>query len=127
IDHVRDPAIPVRTAAVSALGSSGSPEATAPVVGALNDSSHEVRFTAAGALLALVERPGGASIKDAALSPLIRALDDPESQVTWWAVIALQRYGPAGAPALPALRRILLLADPFLTSPVEDAIKAIEA
>ena len=127
LDHVKDPAVTVRVAVVGALAASASPAAVQPVIEAMGDSNGQVRLSATMALGNLVIRPGDAWIKEASLPALIRALDDSESRVTWYAAICLRSFGPAAAAALPPLRRTLARGDPFLNAPVADAIKAIEA
>lgn len=56
--------------------------------------------------------PGGLFIRVAPLEatlpePILRALDDPRRDMVATALVALRRYGPKAAPALPELRRRL--------------------
>jgi HEAT repeat protein len=127
LEHVKDPTVWVRPAVIGALVRSGAPEAVRPVINAMNDSSREVRFQAVSGLQVLFRDPGGDWIKEAALPGLTHALDDSDRIVTFWAAVSLKFYGPAGAAALPALRRLLANADPAEASTFSDAIKAIEA
>lgn len=127
LEHVKDPAAEVRAAVVGALGESASSAAVRPVIEAMSDSSGHVRWRATMALDNLVEHPGDTWIREAVLPVLIRAVDDSESRVAFYATVGLKTYGPAAAPALPALRRTLARGDAFLNAPIADAIKAIEA
>lgn len=127
LEHAKDPAVKVRVAVAGALASSASPAAVRCVIDAMSDSSGEVRWHAAFALGGMVQRPGDAWIREAALPALISGLDDSEPQVALFSAVGLKAFGPAGAPALPALRRAVARADPNTASTVADVIKTIEA
>jgi HEAT repeat protein len=126
IEHRKDPTPTVRAAVVAALGQSGTAKAARPVIEAISDSHFHVRWAAAGALIALFKDPGDVWIKEAALPGLIQALDDPDSRVAFDSAQALQACGPVCAPALPAIRRALSIAEGTKALLIRDAISAIE-
>ena len=93
----------------------GTPEATGPLVAALNDGAADVRAQAARAL-------GERGVKEAA-APLAAKLADPEPAVRLQAVIALGRVGESASVA--ALLPVLGDPDPYLSHSARRAVRRI--
>lgn len=95
----------VRFHAAAALGDAGPasrPAVPALVHASLWDEDPVVRVAAAAALWRI-----DANKDPLVVSVLTRALDDANELVCWVAVDCLGQMGPAAAPAVPALRRLL--------------------
>jgi HEAT repeat protein len=101
----------VRRRAAVALGSLRGRETAPRLAEALDDEDAEMRVTAAAALWRL----GG---RREALAVLTLALRDPDERIVLHAVEILADHGPDAGLALPELRKLLVVKDPWLRANV---------
>jgi len=94
----------------------GLPEASYPLIAALESPAADVRAQAARAL--------GVRAVPIAREPLVKLLDDREPAVRLQAAIALGRIGQDGA--IPALLPLLAEPDPFLAYSARQALRRID-
>lgn len=101
LDAFRDNSLEVRSAAARALGMIG-PDAVAGLIRALKDEEMQVRSAAAWVIKQIGEQHGKAAMR--AVDALIRALDDHDEQVRWYAVGALGVLrDPRAVPSLVSM------------------------
>ncbi len=108
-----------RAAAASALGGFGKAagEAVPALIESVNDSDEQVQYAVIGAL--------GAIGDNKAIPALITALHHSNDYTRYVAALALEKFGPAAAPAVPDL--VSVLNDDFaqVGSAAVDALAAI--
>jgi HEAT repeat protein len=125
----QDPDASVRRHAAGSLGFQGeSAQAAIPaLVAALNDTSSEVRFSAAGALKRIDPEAARKAGADAARVPnLVKWLQRPEPSARQAAAEELAKLKNLARPAVPALRAALNDVDLDVRASAAKALNAID-